>query len=117
MQVDPMAMLQGGGGGPPASISLPGAGAPGGGGGTPGQPDSPDSEQALKDLIDAAHRFIQGEQDEADKNVGAKILTLATSITSGRQKEKEAAMGVTPTHKAVGRAMRKSAGAGGGGSY
>ncbi len=127
MQVDPMAALLGGGGagaaaaGPPQSIPLPGgdagAGAvpPGGGGGVPGQPDNPDSEQALADAIDAIHRFIQSEEDEADKNIGAKILALATSITAGRQKETEAAQGITPVHKAVGRAVKKAHKAGGGG--
>lgn len=114
MQVDPGMM--GGGGGTPASIMVPQGGDAGGGGaggGTPGQPDNRDAEQALTDAIDAIHRFIAAEQDDADKNVGAKLLALATSITAGRQKEKEAAMGVTPVHKAVGRAMQSQ----GGGSY
>lgn len=119
MQTDPFASMMGGGagGGAPASISLPsaGGGAQGGGGGTPGQPDNRDAEQALNDLIDAAHRFVAAEEDDTDKNVVAKILALATGITAGRQKQDEAAMGTTPAHKAVSRAVGKAGGGAGGG--
>lgn len=97
--------------GPSGPAPVPG-GDTQGGGGTPGQPDSPDAEQALSDAIDALTQFMAVEEDDQDKAVAAKALATLQSIFGGRQKQDEAASGITPAHKAMGRAM-KSQGAGG----
>ena len=103
-------------GGPPpegAPMGAPPPGLDGGGGGTPGQPDNPDSESALQGAIDAIHAFLQAEEDDSDKAVAAKCLAQLQGIFGGRQKEEESAQGITPAHKAMGRAMSKRAPAGG----
>lgn len=106
----------GGAGAPPAPAA---AAPPGGGGGQPGAPDNPDAESALQSAIDGITQFLQSEEDDSDKAVAAKCLAQLQSIFGGRQKQNEAAAGVTPAHKAMGRAMSgASAGsAGGGGGY
>jgi hypothetical protein len=86
-------------------------------GGQPGQPDNPDAESALQSAIDAITQFLSAEQDDQDKAVAAKCLAQLQSIFGGRQKQDEAAAGITPAHKAMGRAMSSGAGAGGGVGY
>lgn len=108
-----------GGGAPPAPPGAGGVaqGAPAPapqGGGTPGQPDTPDAEQALQTALDALMSFMDMEEDDQDKAVVAKCLASLQGIFGGRQKQDEAAQGITPAHKAMGRAM---SGAGGGGGY
>lgn len=108
-------LMGGAGAGGPAPDPMSGAapgGAPQSAGGTPGQPDSPDAEQALSDAIDALTQFMAVEEDDQDKAVAAKALATLQGIFGGRQKQDEAASGITPAHKAMGRAM-KSQGAGG----
>lgn len=96
------AMLLGPQGGPP------GGGPPGQtGGGVPGKPDNPDAESALQDAIDAIHAFLQAEEDDQDKATASKCLAQLQAIFGGRQKQDEAAQGITPAHKAMGRAMSK----------
>lgn len=103
---------------PPPGLDLGGGGpAPGGGGGTPGEPDNPDSEAALQDAIDAIHAFLTSEEDDQDKAIASKCLAQLQGIFGGRQKQEEAAQGITPAHKAMGRAMSKRAPAGGPGGY
>lgn len=113
--------MGGGGGLPPAPPpgllgalgGPPGGGPPGQtGGGVPGQPDNPDSESALQQAIDAIHSFLQSEEDDQDKAIAAKCLAQLQGIFGGRQKQDESAQGITPAHKAMGRAMSKGAPAG-----
>lgn len=104
-----------GGGAPPMGGMGGGPAAPQPqGGGTPGQPDSPDAEQALQDAIDALHAFIVAEQDDQDKAVATKALATLQGIFGGRQKQDEAAQGITPAHKSMGRAVQSASGGYGG---
>ena len=105
------------GGGVPLPPPVPGPPppAPGGAGGQPGQPDNPDAEDALQGAIEAIQAFLAAEEDDQDKAVAAKCLAQLQGIFGGRQKQDEAAQGITPAHKAMGRAMSKRAPAGGGG--
>ena len=100
------------------TVSPPGGGPPGQtGGGRPGEPDNPDAESALQDAIDGIHAFLQAEEDDQDKAIAAKCLAQLQGIFGGRQKQDEAAQGITPAHKAMGRAMSKRRPAGGPGGY
>jgi len=98
---------QGPDGGGPAGPPPPPPAHRGGGGGVPGKPDNPDAEQALSDVIDGLHAFLQAEQDDGDKAIAAKCLAQLQAIFGTRQKQHEAAAGITPAHKAMGRAMRQ----------
>lgn len=80
------------------------AGPSGGGAGIPGQPDNPDAQQDLSDAIDALKSFLDNEEDDQDKSVAAACLAKLQTILGTRQKQDEAAAGVTPVHKAMGRA-------------
>ena len=111
------ALMGGAGAGGPMA---PGGPAPGGaapgpqdaGQGVPGQPDNPDAETALQNALDALMSFMDAEQDDQDKAVVAKCIAQLQSIFGTRQKQNEAAQGITPAHKAMGRAM-SGGGAGG----
>jgi hypothetical protein len=52
---------------------------------------------------------MSAEEDDADKAVAAKCLANLQAIFGGRQKQEESAQGITPAHKAMGRALGKRA--------
>lgn len=108
--MDALGGLPGVGGNPSAG----GPFAPGQGGGTPGMPDNPDAEQALQQAIDGLHTFLSVEEDDQDKATAAKCLASLQSIFGSHQKQSEAASGVTPAHKAMGRAYKRGGAQGAG---
>ena len=77
----------------------PGA-APGGG----GNPQS--ALQYLRQAIQALRQYESAEPDPEDKAVAAKVAGLLMQLIAKDQKEKDAALGSTPAHKA----MRNAAG-------
>lgn len=91
--------------GPPPGMPGPQAGPPppgaGGGGGN--------AQQAiafLKQGIQNLHQAMNAEPDPEDKAVLAKTVSLLMQMIAKDQKEKDAALGTTPAHKA----MRNSTG-------
>lgn len=98
---------------PPGLGAGPGAPAPGAGGPPPsiqlggGQSDGPDNAAAAAALRRAAsdmQAFVAAESDPQDKSIGAQILAKIHSITAGRAKEHESAIGMSPALKMVQRA-------------
>ncbi len=84
--------VQGGPSGPPP--------APGGGG------NAQAAIEALKAAINSLHQAGAAEPDPEDQAVISKVVSLLMQMIAKDQKEKDAAMGTTPAHKA----MRNSAG-------
>jgi hypothetical protein len=97
-------------GGFPPSIQIGGGdqGSPAGanvgpGGGQPGAPDSPEAEKFLTDAMTALQGFLGVEQDHVDKALIEKCTTIIQGLLGSRQKGAEAALGITPAHKAMSR--------------
>lgn len=61
---------------------------------------------ALRAALTALRQYEQMEPDPEDKAVAAKVYGLLVQLMAKDQKEKDAAMGTTPAHKA----MRNSVG-------
>lgn len=99
--------------GPPPSISLGGpAPAPAASGGS----DGPDSASVAANLLKAEKALqaaLSGEQDAQDRAVISGLINKIHTIEAGRQKEKDAAMGISPQLKFV-RRQSQSQGQGGG---
>jgi hypothetical protein len=98
-QVDPLAALAAGA--PP----LPPTGVAGAG--RPGAPDNAAAEAALNAMIDAAHTFLRNEEDDQDKAIITQCLHQAQKLLGTRQKQQEAALGVTDVHRGVRRAIKR----------
>ena len=90
---------------PAQQIQVPGGGFEMGGGG-PGQPDTPDVESALRQALELLTQAQSQEQDDQDTLAIQKAMIAIQSVLGTRQKQNEAAMGTTPAHKAMGRAVR-----------
>ena len=90
----------GGPSGPAPSIQV-------GGGGedadTPGKSDG-DWETDLQNALDALRELAADAQDHGETNVIDKCIAALSALTAKRQAGHEAALGVTPAHKAMQRA-------------
>lgn len=84
--------------GMPPSIEIPVDGPPEGG----GAPSGPDALRAALEMVAA---YQADEQDDIDLEQAEKIRTLIQSLLAKQQKEQEAAMGVTPAIRGMGRAL------------
>ncbi len=83
-------------------------------GGPPGPPPGPPAGGGnalayLRQALQALRQYEQAEPDPEDKAVAAKVYGLLIQLMAKDQKEKDAAMGTTPAHKAM-----RNAAAGGG---
>ena len=84
-------------------------------GGDQSVPDPSNTEEALRFIVDYLREVATNEADDGDTSIIDKAMTQLSSLFAGRQKQNEAAQGITPAHKAMGRAMASSQGSGGGG--
>ncbi len=97
---DPSAAL--GPGGPPPEAAPPEA-APEGAGGD-------DPTEILRQIVDLIQQYIASEaSDDIETAKATKILTTAQELLAEEQKQSEAAMGTTPAHKGMARAVNNVA--------
>jgi hypothetical protein len=97
-----MAALQGGGAAPPGmGMAPPPQDFSGEQAGPP-----PNSADALADLIQLvqSHPYVQTEQDPEDIAAIQNIIAQLTKLQAKQQKEKDAALGVSPAQKGMRRA-------------
>ena len=99
-----------GGGLPPELMAALAGGGPNGGpgGGGPGAPSEGSQRSptdVLGDMRDLAMEYLEVEQDDIDKKVGAKILHDIQSLFAKNQQDQEAAQGVTPAHRGMAKAL------------
>ena len=113
MPPEAMMGLLGPGGGPtpPPGLMEPPMGEEAGPGGTP--PDSSQDmspEDHLREAIEHAQQALVGEEDDPTSGELSKAISSLYRIFAQRQKEDEAALGVTPAHKGMARAYGKTQG-------
>ena len=93
----------------PPGLGAPLLGAPGGaGGGMPGAADNQSAEAALKQAAKALQAALNAEQDPEDKALIAKLLQGVHGLEAGRQKEQDAAMGLSAQHKFIRRQVQSA---------
>jgi hypothetical protein len=95
------------------------------GGGAPDMPDSisvdpsahpsaqqgaGDAQEALKQAIKSLHTFVDGADDEQDRQVALQCYAKLQSILANEQKEKESALGVTPQTKYLAKQSARGSG-------
>jgi hypothetical protein len=55
----------------------------------------------LRDLLDGTMEYLSVEQDEEDKEKGARILALVQQLLAVNQRQSDQLMGATPAAKAL----------------
>jgi hypothetical protein len=91
-------------------------GPPSGGGGDTGQDGG-----SFDDLLSQARDLVSQAETKAEDDEDRETITKALAILNGHfatiQKDKNAALGITPVHKGVRRAMKSQGASGGGRPY
>lgn len=98
-------MMSGAGGAPPPPGDLPALGEAAG---QPGGSQTPAELEKLNAAAQAMHEYIAIETDPQDQASGAKILALIQGMLGGREKEQDAALGISPALKFVQRQQRSA---------
>jgi len=72
----------------------------------PEQSGPSDPLEMLRNAIESLQEYVSQEDDDINSEAASKVLAGLYKILANEQKNSEAAMGVTPAHKA----MRRSGG-------